>query len=81
MIVILAAFALVAFGIGFWIGREFPDAANVGEALVVETITSRFNRPHVLLNKVVWSCGKRKRSKGPEIVTVFTFRSIARFAL
>ena len=52
LVVILATSALVAFGIGFWIGRLFPDAANVGEALVIDTITSRFARPHVLLNNV-----------------------------
>ena len=54
LIAILATSALVAFGLGFWIGRLFPDSANIGEALVVDTITSRVNRPHVLLNNVTF---------------------------
>jgi hypothetical protein len=52
LIVILAAFSLVAFGLGFWIGRLFPDSTNIGEALVVDAISSRLIRPHVLLNNV-----------------------------
>jgi hypothetical protein len=42
----------LALAIGFWAGRHFLFSANVGEALVAEVITSRFRRPHVLLNNV-----------------------------
>jgi hypothetical protein len=52
LIVILATVPLLAFAFGFWIGRLFPDPANIGEALVVDAIGSRFARPHVLLNNV-----------------------------
>lgn len=52
LIVCFATVPLLAFAFGFWIGRLFPDPANVGEALVVDAIGSRFARPHVLLNNV-----------------------------
>lgn len=54
---ILVTSTLVAFGLGFWIGREFPDSANIGEALVIDTITTRLRRPHVLLNNVTLEIG------------------------
>jgi hypothetical protein len=44
--------SLVALALGFWLGRQFPDSANVGEARVIDAITLRFARPHVLLNNV-----------------------------
>jgi hypothetical protein len=44
--------SLVALAIGFWLGRQFPDSANIGEARVIDRIESKFSPPHVLLNNV-----------------------------
>jgi hypothetical protein len=57
LIVTLSMAAVVAFGLGFWIGRLFLDNSNIGEALVVDAITSRLTRPHVLLNNVTLENG------------------------
>ncbi len=51
-IAILMMASLVTLALGFWLGRQFPDSANIGEAQVVDRIGSRFRRPHVLLNNV-----------------------------
>lgn len=50
---LLALFTLlVGLAIGFAAGRQVLLRSSMGEALVANTITSHFIRPHVLLNNV-----------------------------
>jgi len=51
---ILALAALLLLLVGVAIGRFLGYRANLGEALVANAISTRFKRPHVLLNNVTF---------------------------
>lgn len=55
--VFIAPIVLLGFLAGVVVGRRLLFQANMGEALVANTITAGFRRPHVLLNNITLQVG------------------------
>lgn len=53
----VAFLILVAFGVGFIVGRLISSRQNLGESLVANAIAAGFQRPHLLLNNITLQAG------------------------
>lgn len=52
IVLMLSITAIVGIAIGIFIHRQFVFRRYLGEAILADTITAQFSRPHVLINNV-----------------------------